>query len=131
MTTAAPDQEKTGLGNYFIANYPPFSFWKPAFLPEARAALDAPPKPGVPLGLYLHIPFCRKRCKFCYFRVYTDKNASDIQSYLDVLGREWELYNAERAIAGRPMNFVYFGGGTPSYISTRQLESLVARLDAV
>jgi oxygen-independent coproporphyrinogen-3 oxidase len=63
--------------------------------------------------------------------VYTDKNASEVQSYLDVLGREWELYNAERAIAGRPMNFVYFGGGTPSYISTRQLESLVARLDAV
>ena len=30
----------------------------------------------VPLGLYLHIPFCRKRCKFCYFRVYTDKNAA-------------------------------------------------------
>ena len=54
-----------------------------------------------------------------------------MQSYLDVLGREWELYNAERAIAGRPMNFVYFGGGTPSYISTRQLQSLVARLDAV
>jgi len=54
-----------------------------------------------------------------------------VQSYLDVLGREWELYNAERAIAGRPMNFVYFGGGTPSYISTRQLQSLVARLDAV
>ena len=35
----------------------------------------APPAPGVPLGLYLHIPFCRKRCHFCYFRVYTDKNA--------------------------------------------------------
>ena len=30
---------------------------------------------GVPLGLYLHIPFCRKRCHFCYFRVYTNKNA--------------------------------------------------------
>jgi oxygen-independent coproporphyrinogen-3 oxidase len=28
-------------------------------------------------GLYFHIPFCRKRCHFCYFRVYTDKNAID------------------------------------------------------
>jgi oxygen-independent coproporphyrinogen-3 oxidase len=41
------------------------------------------------------------------------------------------LYNEQRAIAGRPLNFVYFGGGTPSYISTRQLESLVSRMDAV
>ena len=35
-------------------------------------------------GLYLHIPFCRKRCHFCYFRVYTDKNATEVQGYLDV-----------------------------------------------
>jgi coproporphyrinogen III oxidase-like Fe-S oxidoreductase len=47
----------------------------------------------------LHIPFCRKRCHFCYFRVYTDKNANEVQSYLDVLAREWELYNEQRAIA--------------------------------
>ena len=78
--TAAVDQEKTGLGNYFIANYPPFSFWKPENLPAAVAALHRPPTPGTPLGLYLHIPFCRKRCKFCYFRVYTDKNAGDVQT---------------------------------------------------
>ena len=52
--------EKTGLGNYFIANYPPFSFWKPSYLPDAMMALNSPPVPGTPLGLYLHIPFCRK-----------------------------------------------------------------------
>ena len=43
-------------------------------------------KPGVPLGLYLHIPFCRKQCHFCYFRVYTNKNARDVEEYLDLLG---------------------------------------------
>ena len=51
-------------------------------------------EPATPLGLYLHIPFCRKRCHFCYFRVYTDKNAQEIGQYLDVLGREWEMYAA-------------------------------------
>ena len=86
--------------------------------------------PGVPLGLYLHIPFCRKRCHFCYFRVYTDKNAQEVDDYLDVLAREWELYAAQPAIAGRPLNFVYFGGGTPSFLSTQQLEGLVGRLTA-
>jgi oxygen-independent coproporphyrinogen-3 oxidase len=48
-----------------------------------------------------------------------------------VLAREWELYLERRAIAGRPIDFVYFGGGTPSFLSTRQLESLVGRLSAV
>jgi oxygen-independent coproporphyrinogen-3 oxidase len=82
----------------------------------------------VPLGLYLHIPFCRKRCHFCYFRVYTDKNASEVGQYLETLAREWELYRDQPAIAGRPLNFVYFGGGTPSFLSTQQLQGLVARL---
>jgi oxygen-independent coproporphyrinogen-3 oxidase len=127
--SSTPD--RTEVGNYFVANYPPFSVWTPEAVDhDARVALSSHPT-DVPLGLYLHIPFCRKRCHFCYFRVYTDKNASEVQGYLDVVAREWELYSAERAIAGRPLNFVYFGGGTPSYISTRQLESLVSRMDAV
>ena len=130
MTTSAAS-DRTEVGNYFIANYPPFSVWKKeAVETDARPALAAPSM-SVPLGLYLHIPFCRKRCHFCYFRVYTDKNAAEVQAYLDVLAREWELYSAQPAIAGRPLNFVYFGGGTPSYISTAQLESLVRRMDKV
>ena len=130
--TAFPAVDRTEVGNYFIANYPPFSVWTPAGVEsDARPALATPPVPGTPLGLYLHIPFCRKRCHFCYFRVYTDKNASEVQGYLDTLAREWELYAEQPAIAGRPLNFVYFGGGTPSYISTKQLESLVSRMDAV
>ena len=76
-------------------------------------------------GLYLHIPFCRKRCHFCYFRVYTDKNAREVESYLDLLAREWELYGSARGLAGRDLDFVYFGGGTPSFLSTQQLEGLV------
>jgi oxygen-independent coproporphyrinogen-3 oxidase len=124
--------EETEVGSYFVANYPPFSVWtKEAVESDARAALQAPPAADVPLGLYLHVPFCRKRCHFCYFRVYTDKNAREVADYLDVLVREWELYARQPAIAGRPLNFVYFGGGTPSFLSTAQLQSLVGRLSAV
>jgi oxygen-independent coproporphyrinogen-3 oxidase len=124
-------RDQTDVGSYFVATYPPFSVWTPAAVDrDARPALASPPDPSVPLGVYLHIPFCRKRCHFCYFRVYTDKNAQEVQEYLDVLAREWELYAAEPAVAGRPINFVYFGGGTPSFLSTRQLQSLVKRLSA-
>ena len=124
--------EQTEVGSYFVANYPPFSVWTTeAVGDEALPALAAPGASGVPLGLYLHIPFCRKRCHFCYFRVYTDKNARDVASYIDTLVREWELYLEQPAISGRPLDFVYFGGGTPSFLSTKQLESLVGRLAAL
>ena len=62
--------------------------------------LTAPRRPGTPLGLYLHIPFCRKRCHFCYFRVYTDKDATAIKGYLDLAIRELELYAAPPFIGG-------------------------------
>jgi oxygen-independent coproporphyrinogen-3 oxidase len=130
MATAETTQESTGLGNYFVANYPPFSFWTPAHLAEARQALHAPPQPDTPLGLYLHIPFCRKRCKFCYFRVYTDKNARDVEVYADALVKEVSLYKDLPVIGGRPLTYVYFGGGTPSYLSAAQLRDLMTRLKA-
>jgi len=130
------DSSPTGLaepevGSYFVATYPPFSVWSAeAVERDARPALQSAPNPSTPLGLYLHIPFCRKRCHFCYFRVYTDKNAQEIGRYLDVLAREWEMYAHQPAIAGRPLNFIYFGGGTPSFLSSQQLQGLVNRLTA-
>jgi oxygen-independent coproporphyrinogen-3 oxidase len=124
-------QEKTGLGNYFVANYPPFSCWKPEFLADARAALDSVPVADTPLGLYLHIPFCRKRCKFCYFRVYTDKNARDVEDYSNALVKEVSLYQKMPIVGGRPLKYVYFGGGTPSYLSAGQLRDLMTRLKAI
>jgi oxygen-independent coproporphyrinogen III oxidase len=133
MSTAiSPEQqERTGLGNYFIANYPPFSAWKPTFVPDARAAMNRAPIPNTPLGLYLHIPFCRKRCKFCYFRVYTDKNAKDVEVYLNALVKEVELCSRLPMIGERKLDYVYFGGGTPSYLSASQLKDLMERLKAV
>jgi oxygen-independent coproporphyrinogen-3 oxidase len=121
--------KKTEVGSYFIANYPPFSQWNVEGLAAVQAAMNAPPQP-VPLGLYLHIPFCRKRCKFCYFRVYTDKNASEVEQYVAALSREIELVSRQPVMGRRPFRFVYFGGGTPSFLSAKQLTSLVDRLRA-
>jgi oxygen-independent coproporphyrinogen-3 oxidase len=129
---AIPAVEKeTTAGNYFVANYPPFSFWTPERRAEAEAALDRPPAPGTPLGLYLHIPFCRKRCHFCYFKVYTDKDSSAVKAYLDLAIRELELYAARPFVGGRKPQFVYFGGGTPSYLSEGQLQHLTDRMKEI
>ena len=119
-----PLHTETTAGNYFVANYPPFAFWKTEAVPEFAAALQRPPQPGTPLGLYVHIPFCRKRCHFCYFRVYTDKNADDIRSYLDALLLDLANLASKPVIGGRKPKFIYFGGGTPSYLSPEQLRFL-------
>ncbi len=129
--TAPPLEKQTTVGNYFVSNYPPFSFWKPEFTGEVQAALDRPPQPGNPLGIYLHIPFCRKRCHFCYFRVYTDKDSAAIKSYIDAALAEFALYAARPAVRGRKPNFIYFGGGTPSYLSVDQLRHLTDGMKAL
>jgi len=124
--TIQADQNKTQVGNYFVANYPPFSFWKPERRHEAYQALETSPDAGTPLGLYVHIPFCRKRCHFCYFRVYTGRDAkrNRVSTYVDSLLRELEMYAEKPLIKGRRPRFVYFGGGTPSFLPADQLQQL-------
>jgi oxygen-independent coproporphyrinogen-3 oxidase len=123
-TPAPPIEKQTTVGNYFVSNYPPFSFWKPENLADFYNALERSPAPGNPLGVYLHIPFCRKRCHFCYFRVYTDKDAASIRGYIDAALKEMAIYAGKPFIGGRKPSFVYFGGGTPSYLSVDQLRHL-------
>jgi len=130
MSTVQTDrvENKTEVGSYFISNYPPYSRWNVDALVDVRKALDSPPHGTTPLGLYLHIPFCRKRCKFCYFKVFTDVNAADVQRYVDVLCKEISLVSQRQVMGKRPFRFVYFGGGTPSFLSPKQLTSLAERL---
>ncbi len=125
------DDAETDVGSYFVSNYPPFSTWSSEYVPAAFDALDRPHPDGAsaPVGLYLHIPFCRKRCEFCYFRVYTDKNARDVDTYIDALSTEVALYAERRSLADRTFEFVYFGGGTPSFLSSDQLKRLVERIN--
>ena len=129
-TDAPPDTSPpkalaaTEAGNYFVSNYPPYAYWKEEYVPEVARVLDGEPRPDVPLGVYFHIPFCRKRCHFCYFRVYTDKGPDEIKRYVRAGMEEFAMYAKRRYLQGRKPRFVYFGGGTPSYLSVPQLEEL-------
>ena len=120
---------ETEVGSYFVSNYPPFSAWSPDHVPAAHSVLESTSPNPPPLGLYLHIPFCRKRCKFCYFRVYTDKNAADVDNYMDALAGEVAIYAGMPRLCGRQFDFVYFGGGTPSFLSSEQLKRLIDRIN--
>ena len=127
----AAEHHPTTVGNYFVSNYPPFSFWRPDAVGDFFDALRRPPQPETPLGIYLHIPFCRKRCHFCYFRVYTDKDSAAIKGYIDAALKELAVYAAQPMIGGRKPSFVYFGGGTPSYLSANQLQQLTEGMKAL
>ena len=65
--TTRLDSRETEIGSVFVSNYPPYSFWTEDAVSDARAVVAAPYDVTQPrdLGLYLHLPFCRKRCKFC------------------------------------------------------------------
>lgn len=129
MELTVRKENPTEVGSYFVANYPPFSAWSSSQISSYLGVLDRSNGTSeTPLGLYLHIPFCRKRCKFCYFRVYTDKNSTDVDNYLSALAREAELYAGRPALKDRQFDFVYFGGGTPSFLSSEQLSRLIDRI---
>jgi oxygen-independent coproporphyrinogen-3 oxidase len=124
-TAVGSDPKSTGVGSVFVSNYPPNSFWDRGRASDIAEVVDQPPVADTPLGVYAHIPFCRRRCKFCYFRVFIDKNAADVQRYIDAAKREIDNYAQRPLLAGRRPKFIYFGGGTPSFISARHLRELV------
>lgn len=76
-------------------------------------------------GLYVHIPFCKSKCRYCDFNSFAGKDEC-IAPYFHALKKEIS-YWAE-AEKGRRFDTVYFGGGTPSYMSPEILESTIAHI---
>lgn len=124
--TAACESEPL-VGSYFVAAYPPFSCWNPENVPLLTKALDTAP-PQTPLSLYLHVPFCQKKCDFCYYLSFAGSPASVIDGYIHSVVEELSLYSQRPALKGRPLAFVYFGGGTPSMLTPIQVGRLAAGL---
>jgi oxygen-independent coproporphyrinogen-3 oxidase len=82
---------------------------------------------GSPLtSLYVHIPFCERKCLYCDF--YSVQNTALAEDFLTALTREIAL----RQAVADPVTFetVFFGGGTPSLLTPRQLELILSRLHA-
>jgi len=128
---AAADLDEPLFGNYFVATYPPFYYWREEEVEGGLAALDAAaPEAPPPLGLYVHIPFCVERCQYCLYLSYSDRPEAKA-GYVELLARELERWMALPSLAGRSAAFVYVGGGTPSLLAAAQLEQLFAGLRAV
>jgi putative oxygen-independent coproporphyrinogen III oxidase len=86
---------------------------------------------GVPRSAYVHIPFCRRRCFYCDFPVFVvgdnsrGENSGTIGEYVEVLCQEIRI----APIYGQPLETIFFGGGTPSLLSTEQLQCILTTLE--
>ena len=77
------------------------------------------------LGLYIHIPFCIKKCAYCDFLSWSgDKNQKE--EYVRDL--EQEIRSYKTFAADYQVSTVYFGGGTPSILETGQIERIMGAL---
>lgn len=111
-------------GNYFVAVYPLFSAWDPAQVPSLHEALQRPAS-AAPLGVYVHLPFCQKKCDYCYYLSFIAQPTEVVDRYLEAVVREMALYAEQPGVKGRPLSFAYFGGGTPSTLSSTQVRRMV------
>ncbi len=76
-----------------------------------------------PLSLYFHIPFCEHFCWFCACHTFAANDRRKADSYLDALEKEMELLLLHLQ-PGRPVTQVHLGGGTPNFLSPKQIERL-------
>jgi oxygen-independent coproporphyrinogen III oxidase len=85
------------------------------------------------IGLYLHIPFCRQRCHFCAFYLEvagTNQGTARMDAFCLALAQEIEIHHRQDSIGNRPLQSIYFGGGTPTALPAAQLVSLLQLLQA-
>lgn len=111
----------------FDFQYPPAAFAERSRAPQPYEALwGAASIHGASAALYVHIPFCRARCSFCYFTVAANRQTAEVDEYLDALEQEMQLLAP--FVRDRQIESLYLGGGTPTYLSSAQLERLVGAL---
>ncbi|GGO75775.1 oxygen-independent coproporphyrinogen III oxidase [Marinobacterium nitratireducens] len=94
-----------------------------SLLEQARASAD----PSAPLSLYVHIPFCAHVCYYCACNKVITRNRGKARDYLDTLYLEM-AQASERFGAGRQVNQLHWGGGTPTFISNDEMIELMAQL---
>lgn len=80
----------------------------------------------VPLSLYIHFPWCEKKCPYCDFNIDTNKKDGDEESLVKAILKDLDM--SHDYIAGRKFTSVYFGGGTPSLISPKIIEQITNKL---
>ena len=112
-------------------SYPTVPFWSHQFGPTqfGHHIETHSHQSEKPLSLYVHIPFCGKRCLFCACNVIVTRKDDVAEAYLDVLEREILLARSHYKGTGRVIQ-LHLGGGTPNFLDQRQMDRLLAILES-
>lgn len=79
------------------------------------------------LGIYIHIPFCKKKCYYCDFISYSNKTEL-IEEYIECIVKEIQDWKKSTNIEKYKISTIYIGGGTPSYIKEKHIEKILENL---
>jgi oxygen-independent coproporphyrinogen-3 oxidase len=83
-----------------------------------------------PLAIYVHIPFCAKHCAYCDFNTYVEKAQSalvcaTVEALCQDIARAAQETDGKALLAARPVHTIFFGGGTPTFLSGEQLARIL------
>ncbi len=90
-------------------------------------SLQLKPETTIPTALYVHIPFCDSFCHMCAcYKTRTPKDKDVFKKYTDSLKSEINFYSSTPYVQSLEIDFVYFGGGTPSTLTPELIEDLIS-----
>ena len=81
-----------------------------------------------PLSLYIHLPWCEKQCPYCDFNIDINKKNGDEDLLIDAILSDLEA--SKIYISGRKFISIYFGGGTPSLVNSKNIEKILLKLSS-
>ena len=80
----------------------------------------------IPISLYIHLPWCEKKCPYCDFNININKSNGDEERLMIAIFQDIE--DSLRNLNGRKFSSIYFGGGTPSLVSSKIIKKIINKL---
>ena len=83
----------------------------------------------IPISLYIHLPWCEKKCPYCDFNIAINKSNGDEELLMKAIF--YDIENSTELLHGRRFSSIYFGGGTPSLVSSKIIKKIINKLIAM
>ncbi|MEO6029129.1 MAG: coproporphyrinogen-III oxidase family protein [Candidatus Binatia bacterium] len=133
--TFTPDSGTVGRIAHALASVPRAAYSVPHVYPSAApdytsAPMAERPRPKTDeMRLYVHVPYCRYHCTFCYFAVKVGADAAAMARYVRALERELAR-ELDGVPAGMPLSQLFVGGGTPTALEPEYLDAMLGTIFA-
>ncbi len=136
MTTSSELLKKYNIPGPRYTSYPTVPYWEKnpteaEWIAGILGSLKKSNSTGVGTALYVHIPFCESLCTYCGCNTRITRNHSHATAYVSTLLKEWDLYRKhfnQHLLNDIFLSELHLGGGTPTYLTPGELETLITGL---